>query len=71
MNSKFTAEAKVKWDLITPEIQKALLSNVWCPNCSKIITIEDFQGRVEMGDLILTSICSTCGGNVARVIESE
>jgi hypothetical protein len=71
MNDQFTAEAKAIWDSIPPQIQKKLLSNVWCPHCAEITTITDFEGKVKMGDLVLSGTCATCGGNVARVIENE
>ncbi len=71
MNSEFTAEAKVLWDAIPLQIQKQLINNVWCSHCSGMTTITDFGGRVEEGDLILSGNCVKCGGNVARVIESE
>ena len=71
MSSEFTVKAKAKWDSIPHHIQEQLLSNVWCTHCSDMTTITDFQGRVERGDLILTGNCATCGGKVARLIESE
>ena len=37
---------------------------------AKMTTITNFTGRVERGDLVLKGTCSTCGGDVARLIES-
>jgi hypothetical protein len=71
MNDQFTAKAKAIWGSIPPQMQKKLLSNVWCSHCAEITTITNFEGRVEMGDLVLKGTCATCGGSVARVIESE
>lgn len=71
MSSESTVKAKAKWNSIPLRIQKQLLSNVWCPHCSSVTTITDFKGHVEEGDLVLTGSCATCGGEVARAIESE
>ena len=71
MSEKFTDQAKTMWDAIPPQAQERILNNVWCVRCSKGTTITDFEGRVEKGDLILTGRCVTCGGKVARLIESE
>jgi hypothetical protein len=71
MSGEFTGKAKAMWDAIPPQIQERILTNVWCGHCSKATTITNFSGRVEKGDLILTGQCATCGGKVARLIESE
>jgi hypothetical protein len=71
MSDKFTGKAKAIWDAIPPQAQERILNNVWCVHCSKGTTITDFKGSVEKGDLILTGQCVTCGGKVARLIESE
>ena len=71
MDEKFTSKAKTRWNSIPPQIQKTLLSNVWCSNCAKATTITNFGGTIEGGDLILRGTCKRCGNKVARVIESE
>jgi len=70
MNDNFPAKAKAVWNSIPSEAQRKLLSSVWCIDCSKMTTITNFTGRVERGDLVLKGTCSTCGGDVARLIES-
>jgi hypothetical protein len=71
MSGEFTGKAKAMWDAIPPQAQERILTSVWCVHCSKATTITNFGGRVEKGDLILTGRCVTCGGKVARLIESE
>jgi hypothetical protein len=71
MSGEFTDKAKALWDAIPPQAQERLLTNVWCVHCSKGTTITDFTGHVEKGDLTLRGRCGTCGGQVARLIESE
>jgi hypothetical protein len=69
MNDQFTPQAQNFWDAIPPDIQERLLSNVWCAACRTSVTITDFTGKIEKGDLILRGTCATCGGDVARLIE--
>ena len=70
MSVKFTTEAQTVWNSIPPQMQERLLCNVWCTHCSGVTTISEFTGEVENGDLILRGSCASCGGNVARVVES-
>jgi hypothetical protein len=71
MKKEFTARAKAKWDSLPQDIKGKLLSNVWCGYCMGVTTIVDFKGQVQAGDLVLRGYCVKCGGEVARVIESE
>ncbi|MFH0924311.1 MAG: hypothetical protein V1872_01545 [bacterium] len=71
MDKKFTPDAKIIWDSIPSQIQDKLLKNVWCPKCSKITTIINFEGKIVMKDLILTGACTICESKVARLIEGE
>jgi hypothetical protein len=36
-----------------------------------VTTITAYQGAVVKGDLVLTGVCSTCGGPVRRLIEVD
>ncbi len=70
MTQDFTPEAERLWRSIPSDKQELLLHNVWCAQCSDVTTITDFTGREEQGYLVLTGVCDTCGGTVARVIET-
>lgn len=50
--------------------RKKLLANVWCTRCGAVTTITAYHGAVVKGDLVLTGVCSTCGGPVRRLIET-
>ncbi len=69
MNYNFTAKARAAWNSIPSEAQEELLSSVWCVSCHEMTTITNFTGRVGRGDLVLKGACSTCGGDVASLIE--
>lgn len=71
MGGQFTLRAKAMWDVIPPQMQQRIVENVWCTRCRTAVTITDFSGHVEKGDLILSGRCATCGGKVARLIEGE
>ena len=66
---KFTAPAAKLWAAIPADYKKVLLSNVWCGNCRHEVTIKNFAGTVKSRDLLLIGQCSTCNGDVARLIE--
>lgn len=66
---KFTTPAANLWATIPRETQKLLLSNVWCGKCRHEVTISNFSGAVQGGDLLLVGVCSECRADVARVIE--
>ena len=68
---KFTPPAAKLWKAIPTEYRKRLLSNVWCGDCRHEVTITNFTGTVKGGDLVLVGLCSECGGDVARLIESN
>lgn len=65
----FASAARTFWESIPADIRPKLLSNVYCVHCGDEVTITNFNGRVEGGDLILVGKCSVCGEGVARVIE--
>jgi hypothetical protein len=71
MNPKLTREAQQLWDAIPHATRLRLLNNVWCANCAKATGIGEISGNVEKGDLILRGVCTRCGGEVARLIETD
>jgi len=54
---------------IPADKRSLLLGNVWCPDCSKPVTICDFAMEKAGKDIVLRGFCATCGHKVARVIE--
>jgi len=70
-DSQFTDRASKIWSSIPYDLQKAILTNVWCSKCSDMTTIVDFNGTVERKDLILRGYCKKCGGEVARLLEND
>jgi hypothetical protein len=68
-NSEFTPAAERFWQKIPREMQRKLLANVFCGNCTGSVTIYQFTANVENGNLILDGKCKTCDGSVGRLIE--
>ena len=65
----FTSPAAKLWATIPTEAKKRLLANVWCGRCRHEVTITNFTGAANAGDLLLVGLCSECRGDVAKVIE--
>lgn len=68
---KFTTPAKKRWNQIPERIKKDIMDNVWCTNCRSGTSMQIREGALEQKCLILRGTCKRCGGDVARVIESE
>lgn len=68
---KSTPQAKKRWEAISPDIRMKLLNNVWCGRCGKTTSIGKIEAKVEQGDLILSGVCTKCGGPVARLLEGN
>lgn len=67
----FSNKAERIWSKIPPDIQKRLLTNVYCAQCGGVTTITDYTGRIVNGDLILKGSCVRCGNPVTRLIEGN
>jgi hypothetical protein len=65
----FTKPARQRWESIPRHLRQRLLSNVWCGQCSREVTITDYSGTMKGRDLLLVGCCADCRGEVARVIE--
>ena len=52
------------------EHKRQLLAKVWCSQCRHAVTIKNFTGAVNAGDLLLVGKCAECHGDVARLVES-
>ncbi len=61
-------EALELWQGLPADIRRMLLSNVWCGECRKSVTIVDYHAKLK-GVVVLQGFCGTCGHKVARVID--
>ena len=68
---KFTPEAELLWGSVPSQVQERILQNVFCGKCGGSVTIVDYTGKEENGDLILEGRCGICGKRVARVVETS
>ncbi len=66
---KFDKKAMQRFNQIPEEIKPKILSNVYCTSCREMVTIIDFEGRIEGSDLILRGKCKICLNKVVRLIE--
>jgi hypothetical protein len=70
-DGSFTPKAKKIWEAIPGIIQFKILNNVCCVQCRKESSIGNLSGKIESGMLVLRGTCTTCGVDVARVIENQ
>ncbi len=61
-------EALKLWQGLPADTRRLLLSNVWCGECRKTVTIVDYHAELK-GVVVLQGFCGTCGHKVARVID--
>ena len=61
-------EALELWKSLPADTRRLLLSNVWCVECRKAVTIVDYHAELK-GVVVLEGFCGTCGHKVARVID--
>lgn len=66
-----SAEAEKIWEMIAPEDKMRVLNTVWCSHCGRTRSIGKVHGELVGPCLVLSGICTTCGGKVARVLEGE
>ena len=64
-------EALALWVSIPEEIRPMLLADVSCIHCGGEVVLSGAKGMMDGSDLVLIGRCSECGGDLARVIESE
>lgn len=65
----FSPRAVAAWNRIPPVIRVRLLNNFWCGTCLGEASVELKGGVVSGGNLILRGNCTTCGGEIARLVE--
>jgi hypothetical protein len=68
---KFTPQAAVLWSAIPKEARERIVANVFCVKCRDSVTIINFTGEEEKGDVILKGLYGTCGHEVVRVVETS
>ena len=68
---EFTRDAAEVWAEIPMQYREQILSNVFCSRCRKAVEMVDYSGAKMKGDLLLKGKCSTCGHNVARLVEGS
>ena len=68
---EFTPTAAVLWGVIPREARDRILANVFCVKCRRSVTMVNFTGEDQDGDLILRGACANCGHNVVRVLETS
>lgn len=61
-------EAMELWQGLPADTRRMLLSNVYCGECRKSVTIIDYYAELH-GVVVLQGFCGTCGHKVARVID--
>ena len=61
-------EALELWQSLPADTRRMLLSNVWCGECRKAVTIVDYHAELK-GVVVLQGFFGTCGHKVARVID--
>ena len=67
----FSAQAQKRWELLPVADRESILSAVWCVSCSRPSRMVVGGGQIVAGDLVLRGICSQCGADVERLVESE
>ncbi|MGE3308700.1 MAG: DUF5679 domain-containing protein [Limisphaerales bacterium] len=67
----FTPAAAVLWGVIPREARERILANVFCVKCRRSVTMVNFTGEEQNGDVILRGACANCGHEVVRVLETS
>ena len=68
MTNESSKQAMDLWQTLPTDIRHILLSNVYCGECRKSVTIVDYHAELA-GVVVLHGFCGTCGHKVARVID--
>ena len=69
MLAGLTGAAARAWQRVPAEFRLRLLNNVFCVRCGGTVSMAVKGGDVRRPDPVLHGTCTTCGGEVARVIE--
>jgi hypothetical protein len=68
---QFTPKAAILWNTVPKEARERILKNVYCANCMAQVEMVDPNGQEENGNLVLTGLCSKCGHEVVRIVETS
>ena len=71
MDDRFTPRAFFLWQALPDNLREAILAQVWCSACRTGVELREYTGRDVAGDVILEGKCPTCGGRVARRVETS
>ena len=69
MTEKTSNEALRIWMVLSLDVRRKILSNVWCGQCRTAVTMCDYSVTIKNGVVVLNGFCSTCGHKVARALE--
>lgn len=64
-------EALKLWMGLPADTRRMLLSNVWCGECLKAVSMCDYNADFDGGVVVLRGFCGTCGHKVARVLDER
>lgn len=59
-----------KWSKIPKDVQKRIIDNIYCSNCS-VTTIVDYTMSDDEFGIVINGKCKKCGKDVARLIEND
>lgn len=60
LSHNWPPEAQRLWHTIPSDKQALIVRNIHCSRCHTVVTMVDFSGREEQGDLILSGFCAAC-----------
>lgn len=68
----FTPNAQKRWDRISEIKQKHILTNVWCPHCSEITTISEYEGSIDnLNRISIYGKCIKCFKPIETIIQEN
>ncbi len=67
---QMSPDAQSLWEVLGPAARLRVLNNAYCATCGGGRAMALTGGRVEQGELVLDGLCTTCGSEVGRLIET-
>ena len=67
---QMSPDAQSLWEALGPAARLRVLNNAYCAACGGERAMALTGGRVERGELVLDGLCTTCGSEVGRLIET-
>lgn len=66
-----TPAALQRWERMDIALRELMFARIWCGQCAGSHGIRDSKGHLHpSGAIMLSGVCPSCGGKVARVIET-